>query len=258
MPRADAYIAGRFAHNANKNTVRGKSLSQLEVTSLISGLRADAADFYYSGWISFLDALSGISKGFYTWSVVKLYYSVFYSLRASLAIDNVCAFHVNGSPFSVVAQPGQNPMSSTDRGTHKTVLKTFERNNPNHPLVSQQIDLEDPVDWIVAKRESANYGDPRFSEPDSRDELEYVAAHGLRKVLAGYVAEPSLLYVFDPEHAMIAYPLRALQLIGDQVLAVSPLVPSEAEKLFLRRHCKDNSGLYSFIVAELERFGLLD
>jgi hypothetical protein len=258
MPRADSYIAGLFARNASKSVVRSKSLSQLEVTSLISGLHADAADFYYSGWISFLDALNGISKGFFTWPVVKLYYSVFYSFRAALAIDNVCAFHVNGSPFIVTAQPGQNPTSSGDRGTHKAVLKTFERNNPNHPMVSQQIDLEDAVDWIIARRESANYGHPRFSEPDSRGELEYVAVNGLRKILNAYVAEVSLLYVFDPDHAMVAYPLRALQLIGDQVLAVSPPALSEPEKVFLRRHCKDNSGLYSFIVAELQRLELLD
>jgi hypothetical protein len=232
-------------------------LTPLEVVSLTSGLRADAADFYYSGWVSFLDALNGINKGFYTWATVKLYYSVFYAFRASLANDDVCVFHVDNSSFTVLAQVGTQPVSCTDRGTHKTVLKTFQRRNPTHPLVSQKIDLKEAVDWLVGMRESANYSQARFIEPDCGNAFEQVNKYGLRKLINAYVAELLFPYVFDPDHAIVAYPLRTLQLIGAQLVPAALPVLSEDEQLFLKNRARDKSGTLSAVTSELRRLTLL-
>jgi hypothetical protein len=258
MPRADKYIAGLFPPNANRTTVRAKVLTPLEAVNLSTALRADAVDLYYSGWVSFLDALNGIKKGFYTWSTVKLYYSAFYAFRASLAVDDVCTFHVSRPHYIVVAQPGQLPVSCSEPGTHKVVLKTFQQRNPIHTLTSQQIELKDAVDWLIAKRESANYGDPRFSEPDSRREFDFIAASGIRKTLNAYLTEGSSLYVFDPDHAIVAYPLRALQLIGDQLLAAIPAGGVAVdEQQFLKACARDNSGYLSQLISEMKRLTLV-
>ena len=257
MPRADTYISSLFASGASKTVVRSKILGPVEAASLSSGLRADAADLYYSGWVSFLDALHGMNKGFYTWATVKLYDSVFYTFRASLALDDVCAFHVDRSSFTVVARPGETPASCTERGTHKTIMKTFGRRNPTHALVSQQIDLEDAVDWLIEKRECANYRLARFGEPDCGAELEYVAANGLRRTLNAYLSESSLLYVFDPDHAMIAYPLRSLQMIGNQLVGAALTELSEDEQQFLRMRAKDESGNLPLLLSEMKRLTLL-
>src|ERR1035441_9769374 len=123
MPRGDRYISGLFSPGSSKAVVRSRSLTPVEAASLNNGLRADAADYYYSGWVSFLDALHGINRGFYTWATVKLYYTVFYTFRSSLALDDICAFHVDRSPFTVVAQVGGSPVSCTDPGTHKSVMR---------------------------------------------------------------------------------------------------------------------------------------
>lgn len=257
MPRADAYISSFFSRGASKAVVRSKVLAPLEAASLSNALRVDAADLYYSGWVTFLDALNGIDKGFYTWATVKLYYSVFYTLRASLAIDDVCAFHVDRSSFTVRAQAGAAPVSSMDRGTHKAVLNSFERENSTHPLVSQQIDLKRAVDWLVDKRESANYGHPRFSEPNCGNEFDYVFTNGLRKTLNAYITEPSFLYVFDPDHAMVAYPLRALQLIGAQIVATGSLGLAENEQTFLKSRARDDRGNLPVIISEMKRLTLI-
>lgn len=258
MPRADKYIAALFPSGASRPTVRAKILTPLEAVNLSDALRADAVDLYYSGWISFLDALNGIKKDFYTWATVKLYYSVFYSLRASLALGNVCAFHVGRPHFIIVAQPGESPISCTESGTHKAVLKSFKSRNPNHLLVSQKIGFDDAVDWLIDKRESANYGDQRFSEPNSRSEFNFIAEHGIRKTLNAYLGEKSLLYVFDPDHAMIAFPLRALQLIGDQLLTVvSTSGTAVNEQRFLKTCAKDHIGHLSELVSEMKRLTLV-
>lgn len=257
MPRADAYISSLFPRGTSKAFVRSKVLTPLEVVSLTSGLRADAADFYYSGWISFLDALNGINKGFYTWATVKLYYSVFYSFRASLANDDVCSFYVNNSSFTVISQAGAQPVSCIDRGTHKNILKTFQRRNPSHPLVSQQIDLIEAVDWLVGMRESANYGQAKFAEPNCGNAFMQVNKHGLRKLINAYVNEQSFPYVFDPDHAIVAYPLRTLQLIGAQLVPAALPILSEEEQLFLKSRARDTSGTLSAVTSELKRLTLL-
>ena len=125
-------------------------------------------------------------------------------------------------------------------------------------MLTQQIELKDAVDWLMDKRESANYGDPRFSEPDSRSELQFIAGRGIRQTLNAYLADMSSLYVFDPDHAMVAYPLRALQMIGDQLLA-SGITGGLAqdEQQFLKLSVKDGSGFLTMLVAEMKRLKLV-
>ena len=178
MPRADRYISGLFAVGATKAHVRCRALTVLEADALTSGLREDASDYYYSAWVSFLDGLCGIDREFYTWSKVKLYYSIFYALRASLALDGICVFYLNRSHYTILARSGATPVSCTDFGTHKSVMKAFERQNPSHLLLSQQIDLQQAIDWFIRQRESANYGEGRFTEPDCGSELAYITQNG--------------------------------------------------------------------------------
>ena len=257
MPRADSFISGLFSPGASRTTVRNRVLTPLEVASLIGGLGADAADFYYSSWVSFLDALQGINHGFYTWPKVKLYYSVFYAFRASLALGDICAFHVNRSQYMVTARPGAMPVSCTDRGTHKAVMMGFQRQTPSHPLVSQQIELQDAVDWFIEKRESANYAQARFSEPTCGSEFDYIIETGLRRTINGYLEEPTFAYVFDPDHAMIAYPLRALGLVGDQLVAAGPMRLDGDEQHFLRASARDKAGSLPVLLAEMRRLSLI-
>ena len=209
MPRADSYISGLIGTGASRTLVRSKILTNVEAAALGNALRVDAADCYYSAWVSFLDAIHGVNKGFYTWATVKLYYCVFYAFRASLSFDDVCAFHVGRAQFTVVSQAGASPVSCTDPGTHKAVMRTFQRQNPTHPLLSQQIDLQDAPDWFIEKRESANYGEGRFSEPECGAEFDFILANGVRKAINAYLEERTFNFVFDPDHAMIAYPLKA-------------------------------------------------
>ena len=119
MPRADKYMAGLFPANASKPIVRARVLTPLEAARLSAALHADAADLYYSGWVSFLDALNSIRMGFYTWATTKLYYSVFYAFRTSLALEDICFFHVSRAHYIVLARSGQPPASCTEAGTHE-------------------------------------------------------------------------------------------------------------------------------------------
>ena len=250
-------MSSLLAPNASKTVVRGRVLTQLEAAALLHGLQADSADFYYSAWVSFLDALNGLSKGFYTWATVKLYYSVFYALNSSLAKNGVCAFYVGSHSYIVDALTGASPVSCTEKGTHKTVLKAFQSRNAAHPLVSQRIDLEEALDWLIYQRETANYRETRFGEPECSDAFDYVAANGVRKALNTYIADSTFMYVFDPDHAMLAYPLSALQLVGNAVAPTAALLLSTEEKQFLKARVRDSTGSIPSILAEMKRLALV-
>jgi hypothetical protein len=124
--------------------------------------------------------------------------------------------------------------------------------------VSQQIALEDAVDWLIHRREFANYGQTPFSEPECGHELNYVAEKGLRKVLNAYVSESTFLYVFDPDHAMLAYPLRALQLIGAILMSAAPVELNEEQMGFLKAHARDNLGSLPVLLSEMKRLSLVN
>ena len=256
MARADKYMSSLLP-GANKTVVRNHVLTPVEALSLQNGLLADSADFYYAAWITFLDAVNGLNKGFYTWATVKLYYSVFYAFRASLAQSKICAFHLKQSSFTVDAVAGMKPVSCTEQGTHKTVLKTFQRRFATHPLVSQQIGLDDAVDWLMKQREAANYNRSRFTEQECGDHFNFLAGNGLRVALNAYLNDHVYLYTFDPDHAILAYPVVALRLIGNSVTAAASFSLESIERDFLKQRARDHAGSLPLVLAELKRLGLV-
>lgn len=258
MATGDTYVAGFFPAGTSQSNVKFRTLTPLEATALEQALKKDAVDFYFSAWVSFMDAIRGTQSQCFTWATVKLYYSVFYALRAALALDKYCIFHVRRSAFSIRATPGSAPVPSVDRGTHQTVMNTFSREYPGHFLNSQLIDLKEPLDWLLEMREHANYQQARFAEPESGPEFDRLIAIGIRKALATYISDGSPLYVFDPDHAIVAFPLRVLQITGGELLAASvPLGLSSEEIAFLSTLASDRSGKFATLVQEMKRLGLL-
>jgi hypothetical protein len=257
MALGDRYMSGLVPLGANKHMVRAHVMSPPQASSLLSGLHVDAGDYYYSAWITFLDALNGISRGFYTWGSVKAYYSVFYALRAALAEDGVCAFYIGHTQYTVEAKVGSSPISSTESGTHKTVLKAFQVRNPSHLLISQKIDVDEAIDWMMHRREYANYAQSRFGEPECCTEFDYLSQHGLRRTLNAYLNDTKLMYAFDPDHAIIAYPLCVLRAVGGALSMSGRLTISDEERVFLRNSVRDERGSLPVLLDELKRLKLL-
>lgn len=242
MPRGDRYVSSLFSAKANKTTVRSRVFSRLEAATLTTALNADAGDLYYLAWITFLDALRGADQGFQTWSAVKLYYTLFYALRALLSKRGFCAFYVDDSYYTVQAHPNASPISSKFRGDHKNVLGTFVDTSPTHILLSQNIALQAPLQWFMHTRERANYRRERFGEPTCGPEFAKLEEIGVRRALAAYLSDHNDTYTFDPDHAIVAFPLRALRLIGDELAQAKLVVCTNEEASFLHRKASDRAG----------------
>ncbi|MCA1939485.1 MAG: HEPN domain-containing protein [Caenispirillum bisanense] len=189
-------------------------LSHYDVIILEEQLQADASRCLYSALISIADALRGVESGYYSWSAVKLYYSVFYSLRAALALSNVCIYYQGTSPRWAQIRVGSLPQKPTKTGgnnTHKVVLDLFAVKHEQSVILSQSIEELDPLKWMQKMREKFNYKDAKFCEPSVPECFHRIVRVGVRKSLSAYMADRAYMYAFDRDHAIVAYPLEVLK-----------------------------------------------
>lgn len=193
-----------------KNLSSATPLSYIESTSISQNLSADGVSMSYSAFVSLADAIRGIEAGFYSWSTVKLYYSVFYTLRALLAFNQVAVFYINMSPFWVTVRPGERPHVGGSSSSHKVVMDLFRKQFKNSPLLSQPIGYDDPLTWLQAERERVNYKQAKFTEPSAPPSFSVIdKSKSIRRLIAAYMADDT--YAFDPDHAILAYPIAVLK-----------------------------------------------
>jgi hypothetical protein len=208
-------------------------------------LHEDAKDYLYSGIISFANACASIRVGYYSWSTVKLYYATFYMIRGLLANAGVCIWYMGNKPMILKAAAGQHmrkPPGGKKAGTtHGIVLETAKRELSNDVIFSQPIAGVHAVEWMRERREEANYWHSRFVEPGVPDHMEMVDQNGLRRLITAYLSDV-LSFAFDPDHAIIAYPILVCKRLREQILAQRGAVLDEEEQSYLRSLFVDDAG----------------
>jgi hypothetical protein len=214
-------VANRLLTGIALSNVSSRALTSAEARTLTASLHDDARDAIYSGALSIAEAIQGIDRKLYTWATVKLYYSVFYLARASLGLHGTGIIYHNKSPYVWAAIAGETPTKRAGT-THKAALNTFKQYRSSSALLSQQIGAEDPFNWLMARRESANYRDAKFCDPGAPSHFKFVENHGVRRLVNDYVADDTHLFTFDPDHAMLAFPIAALKLLQSE-LEKSPI-----------------------------------
>jgi len=169
---------------------------------------------------------------------VKLYYATFYFLRSILASRSHCIFYENSKPYVVLSKAGSVAVKAKGN-THGLVFSQFRTHEKSHWLLSQEIDSENALDWLRHLREVANYTLPRFIEPAIPRHFERIVQIGLRKTTNSYIAND--YFAFDPDHAVLAYPLRALIFTLSEVNS-GPYPFEQSDRAFLSSLCKDKDG----------------
>ena len=220
-------------------------------------LREDAKDYLYSGLISLANAFASIRLRFYSWSTVKLYYATFYMIRGLLANAGICVCYLGTKPIVLKAAAGEQmryPRGGRKAATtHGIVLETAKRELPNDVIFSQPIAGMHAVDWMRERREEANYWHSRFVEPGIPDHMRMVNRTGLRRLITAYMGD-LLSYSFDPDHAIIAYPMLVCERLR-QHISTAPGAPTqpvdEDDQNYLRSLFVDNAGVLSVMNALL-------
>lgn len=222
-------------------------LSASEARKLKSSLKEDAVDYLYSAAVSLGDALCGATRNLFTWATVKLYYSVFYAMRARLALKGFCLFYIGKRPFSIFSEAGQ--LARKEEGqTHKLVMKLFGRHDLDHFMLSQPIGVENPLKWLMDLREDANYRNARFIEPNIPQHFIKLSKNGIRKSCQAYLCDKSALYLFDPDHAILAYPLSFIERTFLEFQGSGLSVQKKDDMSFIQELFSDEKGPLSILM----------
>ncbi|MBF4187968.1 hypothetical protein I1S38_20135 [Serratia ureilytica] len=210
MHHAQECIKAKFNLNVgNLDSISSCVLTGPMAAELDKCLKSDAVNYLYSSLISYAEAVKGIESGLFSWATVKLYYCAFYSLRSILSIDGFCVFYVGTKGYSVKARQGEFPVKAAGT-THKLVMSLFKRHNSSSPFVTQEIDMIEPFEWLISKREQANYKNGRFTEPEI-PVIFNKSSFGLQVLMKEYILDKEHKYCFDSDHAVLALPLEIIK-----------------------------------------------
>ena len=160
-----------ISFNRNR-TQENYELCHQDVDVLKPLLRKDALDYFNNAVISFSEGIDSIYLKRFSWATVKLYYSVFYLLRASMACHGFALLR-NYSMYRLKLKAGEKPYTkgkkmynSTHSGTiahYKDVFSGADK------LLTNKIDDIDVYKWLENVREIVNYREVSFRDPDCLD-----------------------------------------------------------------------------------------
>lgn len=197
--------------------LRNRRLSDTEAQTLRLASTDDAHRYLYNAFVSFLGALHSFHDQEAVWTVTKMYYSVFYMMRASLCRSHYLVFHVpkgssdSHTQFVMSILPGAVPeVAPNTPSTHKLVARMFrERGYPSF-MTGLEIAGDDPVQWLLKQREYWQYRSGRFPDPELPDSLATLDVTKLSLLFETYANDATGAYLSDPSHALLAFPFRML------------------------------------------------
>ena len=208
-----------------KQKLRELNLSANEVLSIQPQIKNDAVSYWLKAIHSFTQALEGISIGNSAWSIVKLYYSVFYCLRGELLsnshllIRNQSLFYLNLNAGTQFSEFKLGKLRGDHQLTIGYYLKFVNDGIIADLVSSNQIDGISPYEWMLKQRERVNYQMQRFPDPriDELIEKTYEAISHKNLDAIFKLIDSSFntdgIYLFDKDYSIIAIPFYKLQIL---------------------------------------------
>ena len=159
----------------------------------------------FSAALSYAEAISGLQKGSVSWSIIKLYYSCFYSLRAMLILNKIIPFNYNGEMLLDIPNikfiKGGN---SSHHWNWNSIRKIPQLST--HWFISS--DSQESYEKLRKHRENVNYTHG-FTDPNLHHCLTS-SEPDLSKRIRIYRDDSNFLYTYLIDHLAIAYPTKLI------------------------------------------------
>ncbi len=211
-----------FGGNTSQQWLQGNAyiqyqLSQTDAITLANALRQDVYDLYFKGSVSICEAMRSIDLKLYSWATIKLYYSIFYFLRCTLACNNVSVIRRGRELFYIRARQGESLSKAQDRTDHKGTIYTFMDIYGNSDVLqSNSINGINPYIWMMGKRDEVNYKDREFHDPDApyfwKEICDMIEKQTLDNVALTFISDTSFTYTFQEDYSCLALPLMRMVL----------------------------------------------
>ena len=186
----------------------------------VEALDRDAASLLHKGLLSFIGACNDLDLNNRSWAIIKLYYSLFYTIRARLCsrrhglLRNKSWYHFDIN-FCGIAPIRLNGRRDRYRNDHECALHLYEDIfSGSDVLISNLVDGLPPFSWMMDLRNIANYRVARFPDPefplDVTAKIGLVDASALEKIIDDNIVDSANILLFQPEYAWIAIPMKQL------------------------------------------------
>lgn len=207
--------------SAHKTALENFVVTQSNFGQLENALKEDSGNTLYKGALTLLEALTSISKGNQSWAIVKFYYASFYFLRVLFGARGFGMIKCKGEIYTLKIEPGATATKQTGkrfngqdtRGDHKTTIYIFEKViGPGDLLLSNNIQGGSVLEFMMNSRESVNYRQPTFSEPNfDFFDGSITSEEGISKWTESYIQDTSGIFLFLEQHSCIATPIYLLK-----------------------------------------------
>lgn len=191
--------------------------------------KEDGKDIYYKALMTFLEATHGMKLGQSSWPIVKLYYSLFYSLRVYILCSGFVILK-NGTRdiYGLKLLVGEKPTKITRTGVsgdHKSTIRYFDDLfSHSEKINTNKIEGMHVFSWIMDYRELVHYRINSFIEPSfGYDVLPDIfnSVMPYDEYVNRYLAEPNIAYCFLKEHSIYATPILFLKKAKDKLDSIS-------------------------------------
>ena len=203
---------------AKKEVFKSHVLTKTEADLLKASIKEDALDYFYNAALSFAEGIDSIYQRRYSWATVKLYYSVFYSLRASMASKNI-AILVNQGIFRLKLKESETPYGTNNKkykSTHKgTINHYIDLYSGADILLTNTIDGLNAYEWLEELRDIINYREVCFMDPHCINPWAIFdssrSSGTLTELLTQLQEDDHYIFCFQEDYAAVAIPIKRLQ-----------------------------------------------
>ncbi|WP_420603789.1 hypothetical protein [Flagellimonas sp.] len=193
--------------------------SQSDKEKLINVKNEDVRGLLFKGTVSLLIAIEKFRDKYYSWPTVNLYYSCFYLLKSSLCSRNVFLFRKERDMYHIDIDESSNltKVPAKHKSDHNSSIYLFKKKySETDILQSNDIGSQNSYEWLRGKREEINYKFPTFYEPACPNYWEEIKSNypisKFTKLLKSYINDDDFIYPFLEDHAILALPIKRLEL----------------------------------------------
>lgn len=202
---------------SKRDAFKNYTLKSNDIVLLKSTLKNDAIDFFNSGIISFSEGIDAIFQRRFSWATIKLYYSIFYMIRASMASKGVALLRC-GSMFRLIIRVAEKPYNTGNKKYHTTHQGTISHYKDlfaqDDKLLSNKIDEKEAYDWMLEIREIVNYRAVTFKDPECLDVWERFSSaidnNSIGDLLLLLENDSDYVYCLQEEYAVVGIPIKCV------------------------------------------------
>lgn len=159
----------------------------------------------YSSAVSYSEAIRSLSDGWVSWSIIRLYYSCFYSMKALLLLNGVIPFNFSKEMLLDVAT---GTFEKGGGSSHDWNWMAFKKIPSTKSEWFCAQDSQDAYQKLKKHRDNVNYTHG-FTDPELHECLVTGEAD-ISKRFRAYRDDSEFFYTYLDDHLSIAYPTKLL------------------------------------------------